>query len=117
VLTPSLLTAFGVKYTLTVMKAGCVFLSPNGYKSYGWLDPNTRAVTVQAHFSPPDAVGAYLLSAQRTPAQTLYDDSSFNRDPLGSFEAVMQRYGPSSGLNRGRLLTITYSFSSFILKL
>jgi hypothetical protein len=76
------------------MKAGCIYLSPDGYKSYGWLDTSTRAIAVQAHFSHPDAVAAYLLSEQRTTATILYDDSPFNRDPLGTFERVIERYGP-----------------------
>jgi hypothetical protein len=107
VLTPRLLTAFGVKFILTKMKAGCIYLSPDGYKSYGWLD-NTRAITVQAHFSPPDAVAAYLLSAQRTPSTTLYDDSPFNRDPLGTFEEVIQRYGPVGSIFRVEPESITH---------
>jgi hypothetical protein len=92
VLTPRLLTTWGVKFILTKMKAGRIYLSPDWYKSYGWLDTSTRAVAVQTHLSQPDAVAAYLLSAQRTAVTTLCDDSPFNRDPYGSFETVMKRY-------------------------
>ena len=79
---------------MTTMKAGRMYLVPDGYKSYGWLDTSTRAIAVQAHFSHPDAVAAYLFSAQQTTVATLYDDSPFNRDTLGTFEQVIQRYIP-----------------------
>jgi hypothetical protein len=93
VLTPRVLTAWCIPYILTEIKAGHIYLS-SGFKSYGWHDTSKRAVTVQAYFSPPDAVANYLFTAQQTTAGTLYDASPFNRDPLGTFEEVMKRYGP-----------------------